>query len=158
MGHFNALTTEKVNYQTEKHGPVGDGVKFSGVTHRTSNETMSRLLGTETTRTWDGAGLSADTVTYRDSTTTRHYAGIRLDTLKGVTYVHPRVAGTYPLSGQVVHVSNYSVISTGRTTETRSVSRRVVTTYNGTELARMQSGNVTCTLHLSTGKVDGCHS
>lgn len=158
MQHFNGSTTARVNYQTEKHGPVGDGVRSSGTTHRTTNETTSGLLGAETTRVWDGAGVSADTITYRDSATARHYAGVRLDSLKGVTFVHPRVAGTYPLSGQTVQVSNYTVTSTGKTTETRSVSRRVVTTYNGTELARMQSGNVTCTLHLDTGKVDGCHS
>lgn len=158
MQRFNAATTAKVNYQTEKHGPVGDGVKASGTTHRTTNETTSGLLGAESTRVWDGSGVSADTVTHRDSVSTRHYAGVRLDSLKGVTFVHPRVAGTYPLSGQTVQVSNYTVTSTGKTTETRSVSRRVVTTYNGTELARMQSGNVTCTLHLDTGKVDGCHS
>ncbi|MGI8547229.1 MAG: hypothetical protein ACR2M1_07830 [Gemmatimonadaceae bacterium] len=158
MQRFSESATAKVSYQTEKHGPVGDGGKFSGVTHRTNNETTSGLLGAETTRVWDGAGVSADTVTYRDSTTARHYAGVRLDSLKGVTFVHPRVAGTYPRSGQTVQVSNYTVTSTGKSTETRSVSRRVVTTYNGTEQASMQSGKLTCTLHLDTGKVDGCHS
>ncbi len=158
MERFNNLTTSKVNYQTDKHGSVGDGVKFSGVTHRTSNQTTSGLLGTETTRVWDGYGLSADTVTYRDSTSVRHYAGVRLDTLKAVTYAHPRTTGSYPLSGQTIQVANYTVTSTGRSTETRSVSRRVVITYNGTDQARLQSGSVTCTLHLDTGKVDGCHS
>lgn len=157
MQHFNGSTTAKVNYKTEKHGPVGDGVNVSGTTHNTSNETTSGLSGAETTRVWDGSGVSADTITHRDSVSARHYAGVRLDSLKGVTFLHPRVAGTYPLSGQMVQLSNYPVTATGKTTETRSVSRRVVTTYNGTELVRIQSGNITCTLHLDTGKVDGCH-
>lgn len=158
MQHFSGTNTAKINYQTEKHGPVGDGAKFTGITHRTGNQTTSGLLGIETTRVWDGAGVSVDTNTYRDSVTVRHYAGVRLDTVKALTFAHPRLPGAYPLSGQTVQVANYTVTSTGKSTETRSVSRRVVTAYNGTALAKIQSGNTMCTLHLDTGKVDDCHS
>lgn len=156
MQHYSDTATARINYQSESRGPVGDGVTFYGTTHRTSNQTASGLLGKETTRVWDGAGVSADTVTHRDSVTTRHYAGVRLDSLKGLTYVQPRHHGDYPVAGQTVQVANFTVTSTGRATETRSISRRVVTTYNGTALAKVETGSVTCTLHLDTRTVDGC--
>lgn len=156
MQHYSDTATARINYRSESHGPVGDGVKFYGTTHRTSNQTASGLLGKETTRIWDGAGVSADTVTHRDSATTRRYAGVRLDSLEGLTYVQPRHRGDYPIAGHTVQVANFTVTSTGRSTETRSVSRRVVTTYNGTALATVQTETMTCTLHLDTHTVDGC--
>ncbi|HEV2641542.1 MAG TPA: hypothetical protein VGT98_02490, partial [Candidatus Elarobacter sp.] len=152
----DALATAKINYQTEAHGAVGDGAAFTGVTHRTTNETTSGLLGKESTRVWDGFGVSADTNTHRNAGSARRYAGVRLDSLKGLTFTQPRQRGAFPLSGQIVQVANFTVTSTGKTTETRSVSRRIVTTFNGTALATIRVGTVTCTLHLDTHKVDGC--
>jgi hypothetical protein len=118
--------------------------------------TVSGLLGAETTRRWDGYGASADTNTHHDAISTRRYAGRSSDSLKAVVYPQPRTHGSFPLSGSTIRVVNFTVTSTGRGIETRSVDRRVVTTYNGTADARIQSGTVTCTLHLDTHKVDGC--
>lgn len=156
MQHYSDTATARIDYQSKSDGPVGDGVKFYGTTHRTSTQTASGLLGKETVRVWDGTGVSVDTVTHRDSVTTRRYAGVRLDSLKGLTYVQPRHRGAYPIAGQTVQVASFTVTSTGHSTETRSISRRVVTTYNGTALATVQTGSVTCTLHLDTRTVDGC--
>jgi hypothetical protein len=133
-------------------------VAFTGVTHRTTNETMSGLSGKETTRVWDGFGVSADTNSHRNDGSVRNYAGVRVDSLKALTFAHPRPRGAYPLSGQMVQVANYTVTSIGKTTETRSVSRRIVTTFDGSANATIRVGNTKCTLHLDTRKVDGCTS
>jgi hypothetical protein len=156
MAHYDATTTARIDYRTEAHGPVGDGAKVYGITHRTSAQTASGLLGAETTRVWDGVGVSADTVTYRDSTGSRHYAGVRVDTLRALTWPQPRQRGAFPLSGQTIQVANFTVTSQP-SNETRSVTRRVVTTYNGTATATIDVGHVTCLLHLDTHTVDGCH-
>ena len=156
MQRYDALATATINYRTLVSGPVGDGTTFAGVTHRTSDQTTSGLLGNESTRVWDGFGVSADTNSHRNGTTVRDYAGVRIDSLRSVTFAHPRAPGAFPLSGQMVQVANFTVTSTGKSSETRSVSRRIVTTFNGTALATIRTGSVTCTLHLDTRKVDGC--
>jgi hypothetical protein len=156
MYALDNLKTASVNYQFSMNGAVSRDSTFSGVLHRTRNVTVSGLLGAETTRRWDGFGVSADTNTHKDAISTRRYAGKSADSVKAVVYPQPRTPGSYPLSGSTIRVVSYTVTSTGRGTETRSVDRRVVTTYNGTALARIQSGSVTCTLHLDTHKVDSC--
>jgi hypothetical protein len=152
----NDLTTASVNFEFSMNGVVARDTTFSGVVHRTRNITVSGLLGNETTRRWDGFGASADTNTHRSALTTRNYAGRSLDSLKAVVYAQPRTPSSYPLSGMMVRSVAYLVTSVGRGTERRSVDRRVVITYNGTANAQLQTGTVTCTLHLDTHKVDGC--
>lgn len=156
MPGYNLLTTEKVEYWSQLDGPVGDGATFTGTTHRKSDQLLTGLLGKETTRVWNGAGVSADTTSYHSASGSRHYAGVELDSVKSVIYRQPRTPGSYPLSGDVIRVANYSVTSTGHATETRSVSRRIVTTFNGTAAVPIRVGSTLCTLHLDTHKVDGC--
>jgi hypothetical protein len=151
------LTTASVNFQLSVNGTITRDTTFSGAVHRTRNITIAGLLGVETTRRWYGFGASADTNTHRSALTTRTYAGTAVDSLKAVVYPQPMTATSYPLSGTMVRVVNYLVTSRGRNgTEQRSVNRRVVTTYNGTAAVQIQTGSVTCTLHLDTHTVDGC--
>lgn len=152
----NDLTTASINFQWAMNGVVSRDSTLSGAVHRTRDVTLSGLLGAETTRRWDGFGISADTNTHRSALTTRTYAGKSLDSLKAVVYPQPRTPTSYPLSGSMVRVVKYLVTSVGRGTERRTVDRRVVVTYNGTANAQVQTGSVTCTLHLDTHRVDGC--
>ena len=152
----NDLTTASINFELAINGVVSRDSSFSGVVHRTRNVTISGLLGKETTRRWDGFGISADTNTHRSSLTTRTYAGKSVDSLRAVVYSQPRPPSSYPLSGSMVRVVKYLVTSTGRGTERRTVDRRVVVTYNGTSAAQVQTGSVICTLHLDTHRVDSC--
>jgi hypothetical protein len=150
------LTTALVNFQYSVNGAIFRDTTFSEVVHRAQNVTVSGLLGAETTRRWDGFGTSADTNTHRSALTARTYAGTSIDSLKALVYPQPRTSSSYPLSGATVRVVKYLVTSRGRGTERRSVERRVVTTYNGTATVQIQSGSVSCTLHLDSHKVDGC--
>jgi hypothetical protein len=156
MQAFDELKTASANFKVSINGIVSRDTSFSGVVHRTQNITVSGLLGDETTRRWRGVGSSADTNTHRDFTSTRRYAGKSIDSLKAVVFPQPRMPGSYPLRGSTVRVVSYNVTSTGKNAERRSVDRRVVTTYNGTAEARIESGSVVCTLHLDTHRVDGC--
>lgn len=150
------LTTASVNFHLSMNGNVSRDATFSGVVHRTRDITVSGLLGKETASRWDGFGASADTATHRSALTTRTYSGKSIDSLKAVVFAQPRIAPSYPLSGMMVRSVAYLVTSTGRGTERRSVNRRVVITYNGTANVPVQSGTMTCTLHLDTHKVDSC--
>ena len=156
MQFYDSLATEWIEYKSQSDGEIGDGTAVSGMTHRTGEQTLSGLLGRETTRAWDGAGVSADTTSYHDASGTRRYAGVQLDSVKKVIYAQPRRPGSYPLSGQIVRVANYLVTAVGDESETRSVSRTVVTTFNGTSAVPIRLGTVSCTLHLDTRAVDGC--
>jgi hypothetical protein len=156
MQTLDNVKTASINYQLSVNGTHVRDSTFTGITHRNRNVTVSGLLGSETSRRWDGYGASADTNTHHDAVSIRRYTGKSTDSLKAVVYPQPRTHGSFPLSGSTVRAVNFTVTSTGRGIETRSVDRRVVTTYNGTSLARIQSGTVTCTLHLDTHKVDGC--
>lgn len=157
MEKYDALATEKIDYRSQLSGPVGDGTSFVGVTHRTSEQTSSGLTGKETTRVWNGVGVSGDTVSYHDASGgSRRYAGVEIDSIKAVTYSQPRTVGSYPLSGQLVRVARYTVTASGKSTETRSVSRTVVTTFDGSADVPIRLGSMSCTLHLATRKVDGC--
>jgi hypothetical protein len=156
MQTLDNLKTASINYQLSVNGTYVRDTTFTGTTHRSRNVTVSGLLGAETTRRWDGYGASADTNTHHDAISTRRYTGKSTDSLKAVVYPQPRTHGSFPLSGSSIRTVNFTVTSTGRGIETRSVDRRVVTTYNGTALAKIQSGTVTCTLHLDTHQVDGC--
>jgi len=156
MYALDNLKTASVNFQFSMNGAFSRDSTFWGVLHRSRNVTVSGLLGAEISRRWDGFGVSADTNTHKAPLSPRRYAGKSVDSVKAVVYPQPRTPGSFPLSGSTIRVVGYTVTSTGRSTETRSVDRRVVTTYNGTASARIQSGTVTCTLHLDTHKVDSC--
>ena len=156
MQAFDDLKTAKATFKVTIDGVVTRDTTFTASVHRTQNITVSGLLGDETTRRWWGVGTSADTNTHRDFISTRRYAGKSIDSLKALVFPQPRTPGSYPLRGSTVRVVSYNVTSTGHGTERRSVDRRVVTTYNGTAEARIESGTMVCTLHLDTHKVDGC--
>ena len=156
MQLFDPLKTATANFKVSINGIVIRDTSFSGVVHRTQNITVSGLLGAETTRVWRGVGTSADTNTHRGFNSIRRYSGKSIDSLKAVVFPQPRSAGSYPLQGSTVRIVSYNVTSNGRSTERRSIDRRVVTTFNGTAEARLESGSVVCTLHLDTHRVDNC--
>jgi len=156
MQYYDSLATARIEYTSKSDGPIGNGTAVAGITHRTAAQTLSGLIGAETTREWDGFGVSADTVTYHDASGTRRYAGVQLDSVKKVVYAQPRLRGSYPVSGQIVRVANYLVTQQGDGSESRSVLRTIVTTFNGTATVPLRLGAIFCTLHLDTHAVDGC--
>lgn len=155
MSSFVKGTTASVRYITRFDGVAAHDSTYRSVSHQLRDLLVSGFLGA--TRIWNGAGSSSDTTVHRDGAATRTYTGASVDTLKAVTFAAERKTNPYPLSGSSIRVMNYTVVSIGRSTETRTVSQRVVVTYNGTKDVPIQLGVFACTLHLDTHKVDGCN-
>lgn len=154
MSSFVKGTTASVRYITRFDGTESHDSTYTSVRHQVRDLLVSGFLGA--TRIWNGAGSSSDTTVHHEGASSRTYTGISVDTLKAVTYAAERATNPYPLSGSTVRVMNYTVVSIGKSTETKTVNQRAVVTYNGTKDVPMQVGVFTCTLHLDTHKVDGC--
>ncbi len=155
MQKYDELLTESVNYQSKSEGSVSRDSSYLALIHRTRAVLLSGLKGRESTRQWDLAGTSADTVTHRDNGSIRRYTGVTTDSLRKVIIPYPHAANSWPLSGTSIRTVNFVVTTVGKN-ETRSVMRRAVTTFNGTASPEIQIGSTKCVLHLDTHKVDGC--
>ena len=153
MEKFIKGTTEAIHYlvKTDASELKDNG---SSVNHSLRDLTVSGFLGPN--RIWNGFGSSADTSVRREELSTRKYTGLSVDTLKAVTFVDERATHPYPLSGVAIRVVDYTVVSTGKQTETITVHKRVVVTFNGTPEVPISLGDYGCILHLDTHKVDGC--
>ena len=153
MEKFVRGTTESIHYllNTDASEVKDNG---SSVNHSQRDLTVSGFLGPN--RIWNGFGSSADTTVRREELSTRKYTGLSVDTLKAVTFVDERAAHPYPLSGVAIRVVDYTVVSTGKQTETTTVHKRVVVTFNGTADVPISLGDYGCILHLDTHTVDGC--
>jgi hypothetical protein len=154
MSSFVKGVTASIHYLVKIDGSASKDSTFSAVRHSVRDLTVSGFLGD--TRIWNGFGTSADTNAHKEAKSTRTYTGLSVDTLKAVTFAAERSTNKYPLSGVAVRVVNYIVVSTGKQTETTTVNKRVVVTFNGTADVPITLGDYSCTLHLDTRKVDGC--
>jgi hypothetical protein len=153
MEKFVKGTTESVRYRVQSDGTEVQDNRTSA-SHSLRYVTVSGFLGPN--RVWNGFGSSADTTSYKEDLSTRKYTGFSVDTLNAVTFVDERATHPYPLSGVVVRVVDYTVVSTGKQVETTTVHKRVVVTFNGTADVPISLGDYSCVLHLDTHKVDGC--
>jgi hypothetical protein len=153
MSSFVRGTTEAIHYLLKTDASV---VRANGgeVNHSLRDWTVSGFLGPN--RIWNGFGSSADTSSRSEELSSRSYTGLSVDTLKAVTFVDQRAVHPYPLSGIVVRVVDYKVVSTGKQVETTTVHKRVVVTFNGTADVPISLGDYSCVLHLDTHKVDAC--
>ena len=153
MDKFVKGTTESIHYLVKSDGSESkDG--YSSVSHSLRDLKVSGFLGPN--RIWNGFGSSADTTARQEELSSRKYTGLSVDTLKAVTFVDERAAHPYPLSGVAIRVVDYTVVSTGKELETRTVHKRVVVTFNGTSEVPISLGDYSCVLHLDTHKVEAC--
>lgn len=150
---YSAAATDSINFQTLLTGAVTRGGRSAWLNH-TRTMTVSGLAGAETQRTWNGTGVRSDSVHLTDNGVTRRTKLHSVDAIANVVYQLPRSSNPYPLSGSITH--DVQVSSTADRTSgqyTRTATRHVVVTFNGTSTASMTIGAKSCTLDLATRAV-----
>jgi hypothetical protein len=160
------LTTRRIVFYVRMDG-FRSGPNVTGHVHHVRDWTLTRNFNTatppvEVSRTHDGVGASADTLTYANATTnvTRVHDEASVDSTVGVTFNLPHASNPWPVSGKMVrNVSLHVVVDTPTKHETRDVAKRVEVDFPADA-----QGNVvllindkTCNLNLVTRAVTGCH-
>ena len=150
---YSASATDSINFQTFLTGSLAGDARSEWINH-TRTMTVSGLGGTETQRTWNGTGVRSDSAHYTTSTGTRRSRFQSVDAIANVVFNLPRSANPYPQSGTITHDITVSATidrSGGQTT--RTATRHVVVTFNGTSTAAMTVGTKSCTIDLVTRAV-----
>jgi hypothetical protein len=76
------------------------------------------------------------------------------DTVAAVTFQMPRSQNPFPLSG-VITINETTHFTAGSYDQTDT--RHLIVTFNGTNIATLQDGGITCDLDLTTHDVSNCH-
>jgi hypothetical protein len=122
----------------------------------TANLAIDRS-GTPVTHIWNKVGVRQDSSMFVGSSVTRHWHYLSYDTATNVTFEVPRSQNVWPSSGSIVHnVTVHFEADRGTRTETKTVTRRAMVTFNGTADVTLQVGGLTCTLDLETHQVSNC--
>ena len=136
------------------------GVYFTGATHRSAVDTLTRVPGSsgDSLRVHSGTGTAHDTTTFTDSTVSATATEAAVDSINAVTFRIPRSSNPYPISGSIVrNVAFNGTYTRGSTTITKSVTKRVEVDFNGTVTAVLKFDAKTCDLNLQTHAVANCH-
>jgi hypothetical protein len=143
------------------------GVFLSGAVHRLRDLTITRnfdtaVPATEVSRTHDGVGTSADTLTYANATTgvTRVRDEAAVDSVVAVTWNLPHATNPWPVSGAMIrNVSLHVTADSPTGHDARDETRRVEVDYPADAQGNvvLHINDQTCTLNLVTHAVTGCH-
>lgn len=165
VANCSPATTRKVVAHVTVDGSR-TGTNLSGVVHRVRDMTVTRAFNTaappvEVSRTHDGVGASADTLTYANATTnvTRVHDEASLDSTVAVTFNLPHATNPWPVSGKMIrNVSLHVVVDTPTRHETRDVTKRVEVDYPADAQGNvvLHVNDKTCNLNLVTHTVSGC--
>jgi hypothetical protein len=150
---YNATATDSINFQTLLTGSLTRGTRQAWVNH-TRTMTLSGLAGTETQHTWNGTGVRSDSAHVTENAVSRRSKFNSVDAIANVVYNLPRSSNPFPLSGSITH--DVTVVSTADRASgqySRSATRHVVVTFNGTRTATMTIGTRSCTVDLVTRDV-----
>ena len=142
----------------------GTTSNWTGVVHRTSNDTLTRNFNTaqppvELSRTHSDLTAGNDTTTFSQGDVSRNIAESTTDSIKAVTWNLPRSSNPFPVSGSIVRVVVVHVVVTkGNQTVTRDVTRKVQLDFppdaQGNVVLKVD--DKTCNLNLVTHVVSSC--
>jgi hypothetical protein len=117
-------------------------------------------LDSATTHIWNANAVVNDTIHYQGTVNTRNYVGLAYDTAASVTFNHPRAGEIYPASGTWTRWATWNLNVTGAITETKTVQRHILVTFNGTQFVTLDVLDVTsgavvlkCTVDLNTHRI-----
>jgi hypothetical protein len=111
--------------------------------------------------TQNGRGNKADTVVYRDSSTsrTRTYITTGTHVVANLVRKAPEISNPYPFSGTITFNETVNARAAGpgdTNVETKTVARTAVVTFNGTVTATLVADGKTCDIDLLTKAVSNC--
>jgi hypothetical protein len=153
---WSSTLTDSVNHRWSRAGTHESVVKPGKIFSIDEADTASMVLthGTPVRHTWNGAGIAHDSSTYPVNDVTRIFAYTAADTATALTFTMPRTANPYPTSGSISR--NLSLHITAGSFD-KTVARSAKVTFDGSSIAILQVGALTCSLDLTTGVVSGCH-
>jgi hypothetical protein len=149
---YDASTTASIDYQVSASGTIAR-TGYTATYARDAHLAVSGLAGSETERTWNGTGTSTIHAEFQRSSGTRAYDMTSADTVANVVFGVPTATYAYPWSGRIIHWMSVTQTLDAGAPVTRTAVRRVVVTFNGTDVADLKVGAVDCLFYLSTHRV-----
>lgn len=147
---YDAAATDSINFQAALSGSLTRAGRTAWI-NAARTMTVSGLAGAETQRSWSGTGTRVDSAHVVSDGVARRTRIHSVDQISSVVFALPRSANPYPKSGTISHdITMTSVADNGTGTRTRSATRHVVVTFNGTQFASVMVGSTQCTLDLLT--------
>jgi hypothetical protein len=155
LGWSHTLT-DSVNHRWTRTGTFESAVKPGKMFSINEADTASMVVthGPPILHTWNGAGVAHDSSTYTVGSVTRTFAYSAADTAAALTFTLPHAANPYPTSGSISRNLTLHVTAGGFD---KTITRSAKVTFDGTSIAELQVGALTCNLDLVTGVVSGCH-
>ncbi|HEY8794582.1 MAG TPA: hypothetical protein VIM15_06500 [Gemmatimonadaceae bacterium] len=153
---WSGTLTDSVNHRWSRTGTFASAVKPGKMFFINEADTGSMVVthGAPVLHTWNGAGVRNDSSTYTVNEITRTFAYAAADTVAALRFTIPHSANPYPSSGSISR--NLSLhVTAGSFTKT--ITRSAKVTFDGSAIAVLQVGALTCSLDLVTGVVSGCH-
>ncbi|HEX2717369.1 MAG TPA: hypothetical protein VHM67_06780 [Gemmatimonadaceae bacterium] len=150
---YDPVTTDSVNFQVYRTGSIGGPTRTVWL-NQSRNTTISGLAGAETERIWNGTGTRADSMLTTENGVTRLVRIGSVDRISGLRFAVPRSTNPFPLRGTITHdVTVTTVTSNANGAQSRTATRHVEITFDGTRTAQMRIGTQLCTLDLQTRAV-----
>ncbi len=153
---WSGTTTDSVNHRWTRAGTFESALKpgkmFS--INEAAAGSMVVTHGTPVLHTWNGAASVHDSSTYAVNNITRVFSYVAADTAAALTFTLPHSANPYPTSGSLSRNLTLHVTAGGFD---KTVTRFAKVTFDGSSVAVLQVGALTCSLDLVTGAVSGCH-
>jgi hypothetical protein len=153
---WDHLLTDSVNHRWTRTGTFESAVKAGKMFSINEADTASMVVthGPPILHTWNGAGIAHDSSTYSIGDVTRIFAYTAADTAAALTFTLPHSEHPYPSSGSLSRNLSVHVTAGGFD---KTVTRFAKVTFDGSSVAVLQVGALTCSLDLDTGAVSGCH-
>jgi len=149
---YDAATTASIDYQVDASGTV-TRTGYAATYDRHANLTVSGLAGAETERTWNGTGADTAHAEFQRQDGVRAYDMTAADTVDNVVFRLPTSTYAYPISGRIIHRISVTQTLDADVTVSRTAMRRVVATFDGTDVVALRVGAVDCSLSLATNTV-----
>ncbi|MGH7664646.1 MAG: hypothetical protein ACRENI_10190 [Gemmatimonadaceae bacterium] len=150
--HYDRHTTASADFHTTVTGTLErDG--YTATVARSADATLSGLEGSETSRSWNGASSAEVSAEHVSDAGLRRYEKLATGTVSAVVVGVPRSENPWPISGSIAHHVTVTRTREGATDVSRTASRRVVVTFNGTQFVPLTVNDIAFTLDLATGKI-----